>query len=55
MPVDVKGGEISDRQWRDVLGVLKVQAGALDLDYLRKWADELHLKDLLDRAFDAAK
>jgi hypothetical protein len=44
------GGETSDRQWRDILGVLKVQAGRLDLDYLRKWAAELHVSDLLQRA-----
>ena len=43
------GGEISDRQWRDVLGVLKVQAGRLDLDYLRQWAAELKVADLLQR------
>ena len=28
------GGEVSERQWRDVLGVLSVQTGALDLEYL---------------------
>ena len=44
------GNEISDRQWRDVLGVLKVQAGRLDLDYLRKWAAQLNVSDLLQLA-----
>jgi hypothetical protein len=44
------GGEVSDRQWRDILGVLKVQAGRLDLDYMRKWAVELNVADLLQRA-----
>jgi hypothetical protein len=44
------GGEVSDRQWRDILGVLKTRAGELDLDYLRKWAIELKVTDLLDRA-----
>jgi hypothetical protein len=43
------GGEVSDRQWRDVLGVLKTRAGELDLDYLRKWAGELKVSDLLER------
>ena len=45
-----QGGEVSDRQWRDILGVLKVQAGRLDLDYLQKWAAELNVADLLQRA-----
>jgi hypothetical protein len=44
------GNEISDRQWRDIIGVLKVQAGRLDLEYLRKWAVELKVADLLQRA-----
>jgi hypothetical protein len=44
------GNEISDRQWRDILGVLKVQVGRLDMDYLHKWADELKVVDLLQRA-----
>ena len=30
------GGEVSDRQWRDILGVIKVQTNKLDMDYLRK-------------------
>lgn len=48
------GGEVSDRQWRDVLGVLKTRAGELDLAYLRKWAGELKVSDLLERALNEA-
>lgn len=44
------GGEVSGRQWRDILGVMKTRAGELDLDYLRKWAQELNVADLLERA-----
>jgi hypothetical protein len=44
------GGETSERQWRDILGVLKTRAGQLDLDYLRKWAAEINVSDLLERA-----
>lgn len=44
------GGEVSERQWRDVLGILKIQAGKLDLDYLTRWAKELKVSDLLKRA-----
>jgi len=49
-----KGGGVADRQWRDVLGVLKVQADALDFVYLREWAIRLDLAGLLQRAlYDA--
>jgi len=48
------GGEVSDRQWRDILGVMKTRAGDLDLDYLRKWGHELKVSDLLERAIDEA-
>lgn len=48
------GGEVSDRQWRDVLGVLKTRAGELDRDYLRHWAAELRVSDLLEKAFREA-
>jgi hypothetical protein len=49
------GGAVSDRQWRDILGVMKTRAGELDLEYLRQWAGELKVSDLLERALkDAA-
>jgi hypothetical protein len=48
------GGEVSDRQWRDILGVLKTRAGDLDLAYLRKWAGDLKVSDLLERALNEA-
>jgi len=31
-------GEVSERQWRDVLGVIKAQSPGPDADYLRQWA-----------------
>ena len=48
------GGEVSDRQWRDILGVLKTITGGIDLDYLRHWAKQLKVNDLLDRALTEA-
>jgi hypothetical protein len=45
-----KGDEVSDRQWRDVQGVLKVQRERLDLPYMHRWAPELGVADLLERA-----
>jgi len=48
------GGEASDRQWRDILGVLKTKAGDIDLEYLHKWARELKVSDLLERALTQA-
>ena len=47
-------GEVSERQWTDVLGVLRAAEGALDLGYLRQGAVELRVGDLLDRALDEA-
>lgn len=49
------GGEMSDRQWADILGVLRVQAGKLDDTYLDHWANELSLNDLLRRAREQAQ
>jgi hypothetical protein len=44
------GGEISDQQWSDILGVLKVKAGQLDEAHLDRWATDLGVSDLLARA-----
>jgi hypothetical protein len=46
-----KGGEVSERQWHDILGVIKVQGSALELGYLKEWAERSGIADLLARAF----
>ena len=48
------GGEVSDRQWQHVLGVLKVQGERLDRAYLQQMAGELGVGDLLQRAIEDA-
>jgi len=45
------GGGVSDRQWYDVLGVLKVQKQLLDISYLEQWASKLNIKHLLIKSF----
>lgn len=45
-----KGGGVSERQWSDVLGILAVQKGQLDMEYLDEWAASLGVKDLLEKA-----
>jgi len=47
------GGEVSNRQWRDALSVLKVQGQRLDRVYMRQMAVELGVRDLLESAFKA--
>ncbi len=44
------GGGVSEVQWRDVLGVLKVQGDALDFQYLAEQAHQFDLFDLLAKA-----
>ena len=44
------GNEISDRQWADVLGILRTQRGQLDGEYMTHWVSELKVGDLLRRA-----
>jgi hypothetical protein len=43
------GAESSDRQWRDLQGVVAAQAGRLDLEYLKLWCAQLGVTDLLER------
>jgi hypothetical protein len=44
----------SEKQWRDVLGVLKVQDEKLDYAYLTEWAEQLGLADTLSQALTEA-
>ena len=48
------GGGTSERQWLDVLGVLKIQARRLDRPYMAEWAADLGISDLLDGAIEDA-
>ncbi|MFB2835557.1 hypothetical protein [Floridanema evergladense] len=41
----------SQKQWRDILGVLKLQGENLDFSYLNQWGEKLQLTDLLTQAF----
>jgi hypothetical protein len=45
------GGESSERQWHDVIGIMQVQGDLLDRNYLHHWASELKISDLLEKAF----
>ena len=45
-----RGGETSERQWRDVTAVVNTQASRLDQAHLRVWATQLGVEDLLARA-----
>ncbi|WP_414754420.1 hypothetical protein [Anabaena sp. CCY 9910] len=44
----------SEKQWRDVLGILKLQAINLDYAYLTQWAEDLNLVDAFSRALTEA-
>lgn len=44
------GGQQSERQWKDILGVLRVQRDSLDFEYLKSWANYLQVNDLLEQA-----
>lgn len=44
------GGEVSERQWRDVVGILRMRRGVLDHQYLDRAAEAFGVRDLLDLA-----
>lgn len=48
------GERISERQWLDVIGVIKVQGDLLDKHYLLQWSQRLGIEQLLIAAFDNA-
>jgi hypothetical protein len=50
-----RGGEVSERQWRDVTAMIRLQGEALDTAYLRSWAPRLQITDLLERALAERK
>ena len=49
------GGEVSDRQWLDVIGVIKVQGESLDKSYLKDWSQKLQILELLSKAFNESE
>ncbi len=49
-----RGDRKSQRQWSDILGVLRVQGVSLDRTYLRNQARQTGLSELLEQAFDEA-
>lgn len=49
------GNEVSDRQWRDILGIILVQGERLDQTYLQRGARALDVSALLQRATSEAQ
>jgi hypothetical protein len=49
-----KGNETSERQWLDILTVLKLQADSIDAAYIAEWAATLDVLDLWERIRDEA-
>jgi hypothetical protein len=48
------GEEVSQQQWRDVQGLLRIQGSGLDLGYTRRAAEQLGVADLVERALGEA-
>lgn len=50
-----RGGEVSDRQWRDILGIVRTQGAKLDAAYVQRYAPVLGVELLLARAVAEAR
>lgn len=50
-----QGGEVSDQQWRDVLGLLRISGDRMDTGYLHEWATHHGVDDLLERAMTQSR
>ena len=48
------GNALSERQWQDITGIMRVQTHRLDLTYLQMMAATLGVSDLLDKALQEA-
>lgn len=48
-----QGGQASERQWRDIRGLLEVQRDSLEMDYLKNTAAQLGLAELLTNALQS--
>ena len=48
------GGGVSERQWRDVVAVLRVGGESIDMSYVNTWAARLGIADLVARALSEA-
>jgi hypothetical protein len=48
------GGGVSNRQWNDILELMKEKHAALDIAYLRQSAPMLGVADVLEKAFNDA-
>jgi hypothetical protein len=48
------GGELSSTQWRDIIQLLRLGVGQLDMSYLHAWAGKLGIEPLLARALNTA-
>lgn len=49
------GGYVSGQQWKDIIGIIKVQDELLDKEYLSTWAKELGISDLMEKALSEGK
>ena len=41
----LEGDKVSDRQWGDILGMVRIRGEALDTDHLRRWIGHLRIPD----------